>query len=109
MRLGIDAWGLSGDLFATGMGQYTYRLLTTLPEVDRELTAIAYAAPGEPRPAWLADRVDWRPGGRLLPAKLTALPSPLIALPGAGGPHPLALFPPPPLHTRPLLPPLTTP
>jgi len=50
---------MSGDLFATGMGQYTYRLLTTLPRVDPELAAIAYGAPGEPRPAWLPDQVGW--------------------------------------------------
>jgi len=106
MRLGIDAWGLSGDLFATGMGQYTYRLLTTLPEVDRELTAIAYAAPGEPRPAWLADHVDWRPVGRPLPAKLTALHSRVIALPVAVAADRLDLFHSPAVHMRPFFPPL---
>src|SRR5260370_25112946 len=106
MRLGIDAWGLSGDLFATGMGQYTYRLLTTLPEVDRELTAIAYAAPGEPRPAWLADRVDWRPVRPPPPAEPTPLPPPLIAPPRAVPADRLVPFPSPPVPHLAFFPPL---
>ena len=106
MRLGIDAWGLSGDLFATGMGQYTYRLLTTLPRVDPELAAIAYGAPGEPRPAWLPDQVGWRPAGRRLPAKLTALHSRVMALRGTVAGDHLDLFHSPAVHMRPFFPPL---
>jgi len=106
MRLGIDAWGLSGDLFATGMGQYTYHLLTTLPRIDTQLTAIAYAAPGEPRPEWLPERVAWRPVGRRLPAKLTALHSRVMALPAVVAADRLDLFHSPAVHMRPFFPPL---
>lgn len=109
MRLGIDAWGLSGDLFATGMGQYTYHLLKTLPRLDLELTAIAYAGPGEPRPGWLPAQVDWRPVGRRLPAKLTALHSRAVALPAVVAADRLDLFHSPAVHMRPFFPPLPRP
>jgi glycosyltransferase involved in cell wall biosynthesis len=106
LRLGIDAWGISGDQFATGMGQYTYHLLEALPRFDQEVTVIAYAGPGERRPDWLPDQVGWRPIGRRLPGKLSALHSRVMALPTAVSEDRLDLFHAPSVHARPLFPPV---
>jgi glycosyltransferase involved in cell wall biosynthesis len=106
MRIGIDAWGLSGDLLATGMGQYTRHLCDSLPRLDPDVALIAYASPGEPRPVWLSERVEWRPVGRRMPGKLTALHSRLFALPGQVAIDRIDLFHETAVHMRPFFPPV---
>lgn len=106
MRLGIDAWGLSGDLLYSGMGQYASRLLRSLPGVAPEVEVVAYAGPGEPRPDWLPAEVAWRPIGRRLPGKLTALHSRLAALPPAVSADRIDVFHSPAVHMRPYFPPV---
>jgi alpha-1,3-rhamnosyl/mannosyltransferase len=106
VRLGIDAWGLSGDLLYSGMGQYASRLLCALPALDPDLHLVAYAGPGEPRPSWLPDSVVWRPVGTRLPAKLTALHSRMAALPSAVEADRIVVFHSPAVHMRPFFPPV---
>src|SRR5919197_3082462 len=100
MRIGVEAWGLSGDLLATGMGQYTHHLLISLPQLDPNTSVIAYAGPAEPRPAWLPANVEWRAVGRPMPAKLTALHSRLAALPRVVASDHLDLFHATAVHMR---------
>lgn len=106
MRVGIDAWGLSGDLLNTGMGRYTADLLLWLPETAPEVQVVAYAGPDEPRPRWLPSPVDWRPVGVKLPAKLTALHSRLFSLPAMLRKSGIDVFHAPAVHWRPLFPPV---
>ena len=106
MRLGIDAWGLSGDLLYSGMGQYTSRLLRALPAAAPDLHTVAYAGPDEPRPEWLPAEVAWRPVGRRLPGKLTALHSRLAALQPAVTADRIDVFHSPAVHMRPYFPPV---
>jgi glycosyltransferase involved in cell wall biosynthesis len=109
LRLGVEAWGVAGDLFPTGMGQVTASLLVALDRYAPEVEVIAYGAPEEPRPAWLPAAVQWRAVGRRLPAKLTALHSRLRALPPVLAADNLDVFHAPAVHWRPLFPPVPAP
>jgi hypothetical protein len=59
MRVGIEAWGLSGDMRNTGMGEYTAQLLIGLSRHPTVVEVYAYGGPDEPRPAWLPAGVRW--------------------------------------------------
>jgi len=106
VRLGVEAWGLSGDLRNTGMGQYTMSLLRCLAGYAPELSILAYGGPDEPRPLGLPTRITWRPIGRHVPMKFTALYSRSLSLPIAARADRLDLFHAPAVHMRPLFPPV---
>lgn len=106
MRLGIDAWGLSGDATNTGMGRYAATLLEKLPDVAPEIHLYAYSGPGEPRPEWLPPTVVWRPASRPIHSKLAALDSRMRRLPDLAADDRLDLFHAPAVHVRPSLPPV---
>jgi glycosyltransferase involved in cell wall biosynthesis len=106
MRVGIDAWGMSGDLYFTGMGQYTEHLLRSLPQADPSILLFAYGSPEESRPSWLPERVTWRNVGRRMPAKLTALHSRLFALRDVVARDHLDVFHATAVHMRPYFPPV---
>jgi glycosyltransferase involved in cell wall biosynthesis len=106
MRLGIDAWGLGGDLLTTGMGQYTRHLLTSLSALDPQLAIVAYGGPAEERPGWLPVEVEWRAVGRRMPGKLTALHSRTVALPAQVRRDRLDIFHATAVHMRPVFPPV---
>lgn len=103
VRVGIDAWGLSGDLLNTGFGQYTRLLLKHLPEPGLEV--VAYGGPGEPRPAWLPDGVVWRPLGSRR-GRLAAIESRVRLLPSAAAADAIDVFHAPAIHVRPSFPPV---
>jgi glycosyltransferase involved in cell wall biosynthesis len=109
LRVGIDAWGLSGPLLYTGMGQFAYQLLRWLPRVAPEIKLTAYGAPDEGRPGWLGEDVAWRSPGRVLPAKFTALDSRLRALPPVARADQIDVFHAPAVHARPQFPPIARP
>jgi len=106
LRLGVDAWGLSGPLYFTGMGQYAVTLLRWLPRVAPEITITAYCGPSEERPSWLPESVGWRPVGRRLPAKLSALYSWTVSLPRQLRADRIGVFHAPAVHMRPFFPPV---
>lgn len=106
MRIGIDTWGLSGDLLYTGMGQYASRLIDSLVRRGEDVELVAYSAPGEPRPAWLPPQVVWRPVGKQLPGKFSALHSRLVALPAVVTADHIDVFHAPAIHARPFFPPV---
>jgi glycosyltransferase involved in cell wall biosynthesis len=109
VRLGIDAWGLSGDLLYSGMGQYACRLMSSLASSATDLELVAYAGPEEPRPDWLPAEVAWRPVGRRLPGKLTAMHSRLMAIPPAVRADGIDVYHSPAVHMRPFFPPVPHP
>src|SRR2546423_6193836 len=106
MRLGIEAWGLSGAQLHTGMGQYASHLLQQLPEVAPDLDIIAYGHAGEQRPCWLPESVEWQPVASPGPDKLRALISRALVLPGLARRDRLDLFHSPTVHLRPSMPPV---
>jgi glycosyltransferase involved in cell wall biosynthesis len=106
MRLGIDAWGLSGDLRNSGMGRYAATLLEAVPDLAPEIRAYAYGAPGESRPEWLHRDVIWRSLSSSAPRKLAALDSRLRELPRVVAADRLDVFHSPAVHVRPSLPPV---
>jgi glycosyltransferase involved in cell wall biosynthesis len=106
MRVGIDAWGVSGDLLHTGMGQYTRHLLVWLPRIRPDLSLIAYGSPEDGRPSWLPEQVAWRSVGRRMPAKLTALHSRMFALRNEVARDRVDLFHATAVHMRPFFPPV---
>ena len=108
MRLGVDAWGLSGSLAHTGMGQYALHLLAGIPEHAPDIDLIAYGGPGEPRPATLPASIRWETPGARGPRKLQALTSRLFALRRAAQRDRLDLFHTPGVHVRPSLPPVAS-
>src|SRR5207245_7631236 len=75
MRVGIEAWGLSGDMRNTGMVEYTAQLLIGLARHALKVQIFAYGGPREPRPEWLPINIRWRKIGRRLPYKFSALAS----------------------------------
>jgi glycosyltransferase involved in cell wall biosynthesis len=106
LRVGVDAWGLAGSLYFTGMGQYAANLLRWLPRVAPDVDVTAYGAPMESRPAWLPDAITWRPVGRSMPAKLSALYSWTVSLPAAVRRDGVDVFHAPAVHMRPFFPPV---
>jgi glycosyltransferase involved in cell wall biosynthesis len=106
VRLGFDAWGLSGDGLYTGMGRYAATLLENLPVFAPEIQVHAYGGPDEARPLWLHDSVAWRPAAGSVHRKLSALDSRLRELPRLAEEDQLDLFHAPAVHVRPSLPPV---
>ena len=106
MRLGIDAWGLSGDGLYSGVGQYASGLIRHLSSRFPTIKVIAYAGPGERRPGWLPAQADWRPVPALVRSRLSALSSRVLMLPRLARRDSLDLFHAPAVHIRPSLPPV---
>ncbi len=105
VRVGIDAWGLSGSAARTGMGQYAMALLRWLPIVGG-VEIVAYGAPGEDRPRWLPGTVAWRtPGARRL-GRMAAIHSRTVVFPAAAAADGCQVFHSPAVHVRPSFPPL---
>lgn len=105
LRIGVDAWGLSGPLLYTGMGQCAALLLRAMPDIAPTYELIAYAGPGEERPAWLPASVTWRPTGEGT-SRLTAIRSRLRDIPRVATEDGLDVFHAPAVHVRPSLPPV---
>ena len=105
LRVGVDAWGTSGALLHTGMGEYTRRLLEGLA-VEPGVSAFAYGAPAEPRPEWLPERATWRTPGTVAPAMLAGIASRLGWIRRQSAADRLGVFHSPAVHVRPRLPPV---
>ena len=105
LRVGVDAWGTSGPLLHTGMGEYTRRLLEGLAEAPGVI-AFAYGAPAEPRPDWLPERATWRTPGTNTPSRLAGIASRLSWVRRRAGADRLGIFHSPAVHVRPRLPPV---
>jgi glycosyltransferase involved in cell wall biosynthesis len=108
MRIGVDAWGLSGALAHTGVGQYTSHLLVKLAVMSPETTLVAYGAPGETRPAWLPEAIVWRAPGRRFGGRAEALISRLFVLRRAVASDDIDVFHAPGVHARASLPPVAS-
>ena len=108
MRIGIDAWGLSGPIAHTGVGQYTINLIRSYAALAPDTTIVAYGAPREPRPAWLPDEVAWNaPGGRF-GGRWQGLISRLFLLRRAVAADGIDVFHAPSVHARASLPPVAS-
>jgi len=105
LRVGIDAWGMSGRGVFSGMGQYTAALLRGLPTVAG-IEVIAYGAPAEPRPDWLPAPVAWRPLGTPRAGKVSAILSRVIDMPRAVTRDGLDVVHVPAVQVRPSFPPV---
>ena len=103
LRVGVDAWGLSGDQLHTGMGRYAATLLEGAA-AEPGLSLFAYGGPEEPRPEWLPSEVRWRPSRRPQGRRTAALERCFGELPRLAGQDRLDLFHQPGLHVRPSLP-----
>jgi len=107
MRVGIDAWGLSGSLAFTGMGQYTSNVIRELARSATDVEVVAYGAPREGRPSWLPGGVAWRApasvGGRW-----QAMLSRAFLLRRQAAADGIDVFHAPAVHTRPALPPVAS-
>jgi len=97
---------MSGPGRNTGIGQYTFNLLTRLTEVAPDLGLVAYCGPGEPRPGWLPGEVEWRPARRGLHPKFAAIEARLFELPALARADGLGLFHSTGIHVRPSFPPV---
>lgn len=104
VRVGVDAWGLTGPTRYTGMGQYAEQLLRLLPLFDASV--VAYGAPGERAPRWLPAAAEWRAPAATGPRRTAALETRLRALPAAAAADGLEVFHVPGLHVRPSFPPV---
>ena len=102
--VGIDAWGV-GHGAHSGMASYASSLLRVLPATGA-LDVIAYGAPGEARPPWLAADVGWRTSARASGGRLAAISSRLRWLPGAVRADGIGVFHCPGVHVRPSFPPV---
>jgi glycosyltransferase involved in cell wall biosynthesis len=88
------------------MGQYASHLLTGVAEDD--IDVVAYGAPGEPRPAWLPERVVWRAPQSRAPRKIAAISSRVLSLSQSIISDRIDVFHTPGVHVRPSLPPAPT-
>lgn len=104
LHVGVEAWGLGGDLLHTGMGHHAEDLVRGLA-AEPGVRVSAYGAPGEGRPAWLPDRVAWRAAGGGA-GRFTAIASRLRMLPALLRADGVDVFHVPGLHVRPSLPPV---
>ncbi|MBI5284201.1 MAG: glycosyltransferase family 4 protein [Chloroflexi bacterium] len=107
MRIGFDAWGLSGPTLFTGMGQYAQHVISGVAAAPG-IEAVAYGGLGEPRPRWLPPSVAWRAPSVAVPSKLAALVSRTMMLRRAVAADRVDVFHAPALHVRPSLPPVPT-
>lgn len=105
IRLGIDAWGLSGPLLHTGMGQYARHVIEGIARRD-DFGVVAYGAPDESRPAWLPSSLGWRAPRACGPRKTAALATRMLSLRRAVADDGIDVFHAPSLHVRPSLPPI---
>lgn len=105
LRVGVDAWGLSGDAAYTGMGRYTASLLSWVPRLAR-VEMVAYGAPGEVRPPWMPSHVEWRVPRNDRAGRLAAIASRMLWLPSAASQDHVDVFHAPGLHVRPSSPPV---
>ncbi|HEY6429063.1 MAG TPA: glycosyltransferase family 1 protein [Acidimicrobiales bacterium] len=105
LRVGVDAWGLSGDGTYTGIGQYTASLLKWVP-LFAPIEMVAYGAPGEPPPNWLPSDVQWRAPGRARTGRLSAIASRIWWLPAAAERDRIDVLHAPGVHVRPSSPPV---
>lgn len=108
MRIGIDAWGLSGDLAHTGTGVYASQLISHLPTVTPDASIVAYGARDEGRPAWLPDTVAWRPVTSVVGGRWQALFTRTLMLRRAAAADKIDIFHAPGVHTRASLPPVAS-
>lgn len=109
LRIGFDAWGLGRSQLFTGVGQYSFRLLTELPRMVSELEIVAYAGAREERPDWLPQEVHWRPTHDppvAVPHVAGAMWSRLNGLSRLVDQDHLDLFHAPAVHVRPSFPPI---
>ena len=105
LRVGLDAWGLSGDVCYTGMGQYATSLLKWVPRLA-PVDMVAYGAPGEARPTWLPSDVEWRVPTRSRTGRMAAITSRTRWLPSAASRDHIDVLHTPGLHVRPSSPPV---
>jgi glycosyltransferase involved in cell wall biosynthesis len=108
LRIGFDAWGLSGTLLYTGMGQFARCLIQGIADADGDIQIVAYGAPDEPRPTWLPSAAAWRAPRVPAPPKLRGLISRTLTLRRQVALDGVDLFHAPALHLRPSLPPVPT-
>jgi glycosyltransferase involved in cell wall biosynthesis len=106
LRVGLEAWGLSGDLRYTGVGQYTVALVSEVARLAPDVELVAYGAPAEPRPKWLPAAVEWRPAGRQSNRRLAAIDTRLRQLDGIVRSDRVDVFHVPGVHVRPSFPPV---
>jgi glycosyltransferase involved in cell wall biosynthesis len=104
MRIGLDAWGLSGGLVYTGVGQYVRHLIGHLSSLGHDATVIAYGAPREPRPDWLPESAEWRAPGQIVNGRGQALISRMFTLRKHLDRDAIDVFHAPGVHTRASLP-----
>jgi glycosyltransferase involved in cell wall biosynthesis len=107
MRIGIEAWGLSGDLLHTGTGQYARHLVCALAREDG-VELVAYGAPHEERPEWLPPNATWRSPHTKAPRRFAAVYTRLRIIRRFAGEDALDVFHVPALHLRPSFPPVAT-
>ena len=105
VRVGFDAWGLSGALLQTGMGQYARHIIDGIAHTDG-FDVFAYGAPGEPRPAWLPASAGWRAPRTPGPRKTAALLTRAFTLRRLVEADAIDVFHAPALHVRPSMPPV---
>jgi glycosyltransferase involved in cell wall biosynthesis len=106
MRIGIDAWGLSGPIAYTGVGQYTINLIRRYATIAPETSIVAYGAPQETRPSWLPEEVDWRAPGSRFGGRWQGLMSRLFLLRRTVARDGIDVFHAPGVHARASLPPV---
>ena len=105
LRIGFDAWGLSGALLYTGMGQYARHVIGGIA-ADAAFDVVAYGAPREPRPAWLPETVAWRTPSAPVPRKTAAIATRVLVMRRGVAVDRLDVLHVPALHLRPSLPPV---
>ena len=109
LRIGFDAWGLGRSLLFSGVGQYSFRLLTELPRMAPEIEIVAYAGAREERPDWLPQEVHWRPTHDpplAVPDVARAMWSRLYGLSRLADQDHVDVFHAPAVHVRPSFPPI---
>ena len=108
MRIGIDAWGLSGPIAYTGVGQYTINLIKQTARIAPEMAIVAYGAPQEERPAWLPHEVTWQAPGSRFGGRWQGLMSRLLVLRRTVAADGIDVFHAPGVHARASLPPVAS-
>ena len=97
---------MAGSLRNTGIGQYTFNLLTAVPRVAPDVELTAYGAPDEPRPGWLPPEVEWRAPRSAVSGRGAAIDTRLRVLRRLARADGLDVFHATGVHLRPSLPPI---
>lgn len=105
MRIGIDAWGLSGPLAHTGIGQYATHLMHHLAATPG-LEIVAYGRSGESRPPAAPAGVEWRSVSTPVSGRAEGLLSRMLLLRRAVRRDGIDVFHSPGVHVRASLPPV---